>query len=445
MAGKRNIVDKRKGTVRLITVAALAVGWLMAATIAFSQDDKKSQEEMIVSARGYLEDRLYVRAISVYKEALSAYQTENNPRYEDELLAIYKEAGMQSEYYGMLEDRVESHLALADEYVELAQYYLDKGSIIKAMPVLRQGVESCSDERLRELYESILYAYSAAGTTFTQMLMPAEDWYIPTYDGVQWGYIGANGRTLLDFIYEEAVCFSGSYAVVKIDGVYTLIDKNGYWNAVDKNGIEEVLSFAGARMVGVKDGQYAIYSNGFRKLTEESYDNIYLSENGVAAVCKDGRWALLDNQLEAITDYRFKDVVVNSRGLVFGGNYGVVADESGYFLVNQVGEPCFTERFTNAKGMEGGLFAVANASGKWGFANEKGELVVDYQYDDAYSFSDRLAAVQKGDKWGYINRYNTMVIEAQLFQAQPFLAGKAIVKDVVGNVKILTLKYYSFF
>ena len=91
MAGKRNIVNKTKGSARLITVAALAAGWLMAAAAAFSQDDVRSQEEMIVSARQYLEDRLYVRTISGYREALAAYQTENNPRYEDELLAIYKE------------------------------------------------------------------------------------------------------------------------------------------------------------------------------------------------------------------------------------------------------------------------------------------------------------------------------------------------------------------
>ena len=445
MAGKRNIVNKTKGSARLITVAALAAGWLMAAAAAFSQDDVRSQEEMIVSARQYLEDRLYVRTISGYREALAAYQTENNPRYEDELLAIYKEAGMQEEYYGMLENRAEARAAGAEEYLELAEFYLDRGSVFKAVPILKQGIESCHDDELTALYESVIYEYSAAGTTFTQTLMPAADWYIPAYDGEHWGYIGADGRTLLDFIYEEATCFSGSYAVVKLDGVYTLIDKKGYRNAVDKNGIDRVTSFVGGRLTGVKDGRYAIYNNVFRKISEESYDDIRLSENGTAAVCRDGRWALLDTHLEEVTDYRFTDVAADSRGLVFYGNYGVVADETGYFLVDQTGEPYFEKRFANAKGIESGLFAVADASGKWGFANAKGELVVECQYEDACSFSDHLAAVLDGDKWGYINRYNTKVIEAQFTQAQPFLAGKAMVKDAMGNVKILTLKYYDYF
>lgn len=445
MAGKRNIVNKAKGSARLITLAALAAGWLMAAVTAFSQDDVRSQEEMIISARQYLEDRLYVRTISGYLKALSAYQTENNRRYEDELLAIYKEAGMLQEYYGMLEDRVEAFTAGAEEYRELAQYYLDRGSVYKAIPVLKQGIESSHDEALTGLYESVIYEYSASGTTFTQTLMPASDWYIPTYDGVHWGYIGADGRTRLDFIYEEATSFSGSYAVVKLDGVYTLIDKNGYWNAVDKEGIDKIVSFAGRRLVGIKDGRYAIYNNVFQKLTEEDYDNIYLNEDRTAAVCKDGRWAFLDDQLKEVTDYRFTDVAVNSRGLVFYKNYGVVADENGYFLVNQEGKPYFENRFADAKGIESGLFAVADASGKWGFANEKGELVVECQYDDACSFSDHLAAVQEGDKWGYINRYNTRVIEAQFSQAYPFLSGKAMVKDAMGNVKILTLRYYDEF
>lgn len=350
MAGKRNIVSKSKGRALALTVAVLSAGWFLAAVTALSGDEVRNQEAMIVSARQHLEDKLYVRAVSGYREALSAYRTENNRRYEDELLGIYREAGMLEEYYGMLEERVEEHSAGAEEYKELARFYLDKGSLYKAIPVLKQGMEDCQDDELTGLYESVIYGYSATGTTFTQTLMPAEDWYIPAYDGEHWGYIGADGRTLLDFIYEEATCFSDGYAVVKLDGAYILIDKKGYWNAIDKNDLDMVTSFAGGRLVGVKDGRFAIYNNVFRRLTEEGYDNIRLGGNGAAAVCRNGRWAFWDDRLEAVTDYCFTDVPANSRGLVFYGDYAVVSDESGYFLVNQKGKPYFEERFKEAKG-----------------------------------------------------------------------------------------------
>lgn len=71
--------------------------------------------------------------------------------------------------------------------------------------------------------------------------------------------------------------------------------------------------------------------------------------------------------------------------------------------------------------------------------------MVDYQYEDAYSFSNRLAAVKYAGKWGYVNKYGTMVIEAQFQQAWPFLAGSSLVTDDLGNYKVLKLKYYSLF
>ena len=94
------------------------------------------------------------------------------------------------------------------------------------------------------------------------------------------------------------------------------------------------------------------------------------------------------------------------------------------------------------KGMEGGLAAAMDSSGLWGFTNEKGELVVACQYEDAFSFSDDLAAVKYAGKWVYINRYGTMVIEPQFAQGFPFLEVRALVSDELGNYRILELMYY---
>ena len=69
---------------------------------------------------------------------------------------------------------------------------------------------------------------------------------------------------------------------------------------------------------------------------------------------------------------------------------------------------------------------MADASGNWGFVNEKGEVLVDFLYQDVYSFSDRLAAVKYAGKWGYLNRYGTMMIEPQFETAFPFHEGRAL-------------------
>lgn len=445
MAKKKNIVKKTKRSISLLLIVMLVLGWLLAAYVVLANNEVKEQNAMIKQAKLYLEDKLYIRAAGQYTKALSTYNTKNNITYETELLAIYKEAGMMEEYYALIDDRMDAGTALAEEYMDRAQAYIQNNFISRAMEVLQKGVKAYADEELTELYEAVSYQYAPTATAYTEVRMPSADWYIPASDGEHWGYIGTNGRTILDFSYEEATCFSGNYAVVKIDGTYTLIDKNGYWNAVDKNDLDEVTAISGTRIIGVKDGQYGIYTNTFNPLGNETYEGAYLNDNGLIVVKKDGKWGILDSKLKKVTDFQFTDVAVNSKGQIFNGNYAVVADESGYYLINQEGKAYFDTRFADAKGMEEGLFAVADDSGRWGFANEKAEIVVEYQYEDVYSFSNRLAAVKYAGKWGYINKYNTMVIEEQFAQAYPFLAGFALATDAKGEYRILKLKNYELF
>ena len=445
MAKKKNIVTRAKGTMNLLLAAAILCGWLLAVGIVLGDDAAAEQNAMIHTAKVFLEDKLYVRAAAQYQKALAEYQTENNPIYEEELLAVYREAGMENEYYFMIDSRIKNGKAGKDEYIERAQEYIRRGSNANAMRILKQGLEKWEDEGLTKLYESVSYEHSFLTTVYTKMSMPFSNWYIPVWDGEHWGYVGAGGRMNLAFVYEEATPFSGSYAVVKIDGVYTLIDRNGYWNAVDKNGLDGVEALAGTRIVGVKDGKYGIYSNTFQLLSNEVYENVCLSDNGMIMVQKEGRWALLNSKLEAVTEYQFTDVAVNSKGQAFSGGYAVVADERGYYLIRPDGEACFENRFTAAKGTEGGLFAIQDASGKWGFADGEGKIVVECQYEDANSFSDRLAAVEYAGKWGYINKYGEMMIEPLYEKAYPFLEGNALAVDEKGRYRIITLKNYSLF
>lgn len=445
MAKKKNIVKRAKFKLCMMFVSLSVLGWGLSIYTVFAANDLRRQSEMINDALPYLEDKLYIRAALQYRRALDAYHTEKNPDYEEELLGIYRDGGMQEEYYALIDERIQGGRAKKEEYKERAVCYIENGSASDAIVLLKQAIPIFQDDELTSLYESVAYEYSPTSTTYTDVKLPSADWCIPAYDGEHWGYIGKDGRTILEFIYEEATCFSGDYAVVRLDGVYTLIDKQGYWNAVDKNGLEYVTALCGKRLIGVRDGRYGIYSNTFRMEGEETYDNACLSDNGMIAVQKDGKWALLDPDLKAVTDYQITEIALNSRGQLFSGNYAVVADESGYYLMNQKGEACFEARFAAARGIEGGLFAVADESGRWGFANEKAELLIPCQYDEVYSFSNRLAAVKYAGKWGYMNRYGTMVIEPQFASAYPFLAGSALVTDEPGNYRILTLKYYDLF
>ncbi len=445
MAKKTNIVKKTKGNLNLLLIVLVVVGWVCAIVKLTDNTAEKEQLALIENARGYMEDKLYIRAVNNYEKALNNYQFENNLQYETELLAIYKEAGMMTEYYELIDKRMEAQTAEKEEYTARAQAYIEEETYKAAINTLKNGIAIYNDEEMIQLKESIIYQHSEKVVDVAEFKQPGESWMIPTFNGEKWGYANKKGKKQLTFDYDEVTPFAGDYAVVKLNGVYTLIDQNGYWNAIDEIGLDAVADITENAIIGVKDGKYQLYSRTFKVLSEESFENIYANDNGSYMVQKNGKWAMLSGNLEPITDYIFTDVAVNSKGRVFAGDYAVVKDEKGYFLINANGEAMYETRFANAKGFEGGIYAVADANNKWGFANEKGEMTIDYQYTDAKSFSCKLGAVQHAGKWGYINKYNNMMIEAEYEDALPFIDGSAIVKNKGVGYTILTLKYYDLF
>lgn len=445
MAKKNNLVGGAKAKISLILIAGMAAGWGISGYTVVLQNSVRKQNAMVEKAEEFIPDKLYIRAANQYKEALKAYSTKNNLTYERRLLDIYAEGGMTEEYADLVDDRIEAKTALVDEYLSRAETLIEEESIKRAIRYLQQGIEIYGDSQLVDLCESVKYQYNTNGTDYQEGKLPSENWIIPMWNGEKWGYTGKNGRTNIEFEYDDATRFSGDYAVVKIDGVYTLIDQNGYWNAVDKNGLDQVIDIAGDKIIGVKDGKYGIYSNMFERLNEEDYEDAHLNDNGMVVVKKDGKWAVLDGNMKNVTDFELTDVAVNSRGQVFSGKYAVVADGNGYFLINQKGKACYEKRFPNAKGYEGGYYAVSDSDGNWGFADEAGENVIPCQYVDAYSFSNQTAAVQYAGKWGYINQYGNMVINAEYSEALPFLNGKAFAYDDQGNIEVLELKYFELF
>ena len=66
--------------------------------------------------------------------------------------------------------------------------------------------------------------------------------------------------------------------------------------------------------------------------------------------------------------------------------------------------------------------------GKLGYIDRKNNLVIDYQYDCATSFSEGLASVTIGEKSGYIDPDGNKGIDFIYDIATPFCDGKAVVR-----------------
>jgi hypothetical protein len=63
-----------------------------------------------------------------------------------------------------------------------------------------------------------------------------------------------------------------------------------------------------------------------------------------------------------------------------------------------------------------------------GFIDTMGVVVVDFQYDHTYSFSEGMAIVVKDDQYGFVDSTGKEVIPTQFEDAAPFSEGLAAVK-----------------
>jgi len=86
-------------------------------------------------------------------------------------------------------------------------------------------------------------------------------------------------------------------------------------------------------------------------------------------------------------------------------------------------EAWFAQRRAAPPGM-----ARVKLSGKWGYIDRTGRIVINPQFEEAGDFSEGLARVKTGGKWGYIDRTGRFLINPQFDEAGDFSHGLARVK-----------------
>lgn len=89
----------------------------------------------------------------------------------------------------------------------------------------------------------------------------------------------------------------------------------------------------------------------------------------------------------------------------------------------------------NFKGQN--YISAAKKDSLWGYIDEKGKTIIDFQYTYARNFSCGLAMVKKNGKYYYINTSNKSITDGSKFVAKTdFSDNRAIVLDPVSNKKM---------
>jgi hypothetical protein len=109
-----------------------------------------------------------------------------------------------------------------------------------------------------------------------------------------------------------------------------------------------------------------------------------------------------------------------------------VSQNGKWGYVNEKGEIVIKPKFEMASDFKDGLASVVvidkvGYKNKYGFIDKSGKMVVEPQYDEVGDFSEGLAVVNKSYRWGYIDTTGKEVIPLQFIEAFDFSEGLAAV------------------
>jgi hypothetical protein len=199
-----------------------------------------------------------------------------------------------------------------------------------------------------------------------------------TVDGkTKYGYIDSKGNVILPVVYENAQNFRDGWGLIKKDGNYFFVDKNG--NLKEPPGkYDELTEFKSGFALGKLKGS---------DITPHTFHYI-------------------NTKLEIAFS------ISAWQAYLFWENVAVVSrDNQTYELMNKKGEV-----FNILLGIEtltfctDGMLAIRE-SGKWGFINDKGDLIVRAKYDTCAAFKYGFAKVKMGTKYGIVDKSGTVIIE----------------------------------
>lgn len=130
------------------------------------------------------------------------------------------------------------------------------------------------------------------------------------------------------------------------------------------------------------------------------------------------RWAYIDRHDNLVLAHRFDKAGRFSAGSALVSINGISQ------LIDRRGRPV-AQAWTGEPAYSESLFQPAQDNGKWGFADQTGNMVVSASFDAVEPFAEDLAAVQSGGKWGFIDPKGRWVIAPQFSAVRRFSEGLA--------------------
>ena len=228
--------------------------------------------------------------------------------------------------------------------------------------------EPCKDSVLIDrdgnvLINSLEKDYVLVGNVSDELILSKRD--------DKYGYVDTKGNIVIDFKYNYGYNFKYGYSIVR-----TTYDKLILIDKSDK----EVLDLS-------------------------TYEGAYFMNEKFIAVKENDKWGLIDFEGNKVVD-----TIYNYLTDIYEGFLVASLTHNTFRLINTNGEVILDlEDYDMVGAISEGLIPVTKNK-KIGFIDLKGNVVIDFLYDNSSNFSDGLAYVVKNGKEKFINKKGKVIL-----------------------------------
>lgn len=264
----------------------------------------------------------------------------------------------------------------------------------------------------------------------------------------KYGIVDATGKIITDIKFDEIKAINDHLFAVKQDEKFGIIDPKG--NEIAELVYESVERENNGLSLIHKDGKYGYMDGEGKIVIDLQYDvaNSF-NDNGWAKVQANAKWGYIDTEGNTVIPLEYDGVSEFSEGLaavrrgeqygyidsqgnvaldfkwtgagLFSNGIALVKDSTGRYLINQSGEKVANFPYDEAyfEPLKSGVSVLigkdADGKYKYGLINNKGEIVLDLEYDRLRPLGDNFVIVRKGDykdgKEGLVDLQGSIVFD----------------------------------
>ncbi len=234
-----------------------------------------------------------------------------------------------------------------------------------------------------------------------------EDGYVFHRDE-KYGMINSNGKTVIDFNYEQLFGFKEGLARAQDLATHnwSWIDKNGSWRFSPIYFYNDDFNELGLAKVGISKNY---------KSEDKIFRGTYIE---YGAINKEGQFVIPAIYYD-LGNIRSEFIKATN----FDGKYHDGIGKSGY--INSSGRIVIPFQFEEASDFSEGLAMVGvlvSDEKKFGFIDKNGSFKIPAIYDYSHSFSGGMAFIKQFNQFGWINKYGSLVSHKMYDMAENFNA-----------------------